>query len=118
MFAPTVAAIPSHSISRARPGASRSFRASCSSTKEAARIGQVHEHLADDPVEQLVGGPHVFFVADVRPERLTDVRTWVDDHVPQPLNEPERVAYLPVEYLARASWQNGGKPSGLPDQVG
>lgn len=39
MFAPTVAPIPSHSISRASAGASRPLQASCSSTSEAARIG-------------------------------------------------------------------------------
>ena len=33
-----VALMPSHSMNRASPGASRSLRASCSSTSEAARI--------------------------------------------------------------------------------
>jgi len=38
MFAPMVAAMPSHSINRASRGASRPLRASCSRTSEAARI--------------------------------------------------------------------------------
>ncbi len=37
-FAPTVAAMPSHSITRASPGAPRPFLASCSSTSDAATI--------------------------------------------------------------------------------
>jgi len=58
---------------------------------------QAVEDVGEYPVHESVGLAHVLVVRGVGPEWFADVRAGVGDHVPEALDESQRVSCLPVQ---------------------